>query len=85
MKGVLHAYGLVTLVVPLKDADADRGYSYQVPIPKSAGVLHKDSLADCTHLRSVDRDERIVRKLGDLSRDLMDELDAALKDVLQLP
>lgn len=84
MRGEIHKGGACTIVVPIRDADADRGYPWQVPIPAKTGHLHKDSIADCQQIRCVDREERILDRRGELDRALMDKIDDALKHVLQL-
>jgi mRNA interferase MazF len=53
-----------------------------VQAPVLAGELGfegaKDSVVECGHLRSIDRDARIIRKRGKLSENAMGKVDRAL-------
>jgi mRNA interferase MazF len=46
--------------------------------------LHKDSVVNCVNLFTVDK-SRIIRRIGTLSTNLMQQADPCLKAALQLP
>lgn len=77
----------MTIVVPLTDVAQYKGYSQQVPV--SAGELGpggKDSIAECGHIRTIDRDARIVSDvvLTTLAPAVMTRIDAGLRASLGL-
>src|SRR5947207_845431 len=52
-------------------------------IPDKDNKLSKDSAADCFQIRSV-AEERLTKKLGEVSMDAMDKIRQALKLVLTI-
>lgn len=74
----------LTIIVPLTDAEPQwKEYPQQVYIGKdelpSALSTRKDSVAECGHIRTVDRASRIKRNYGPIDHALLDRIDAALK------
>ena len=78
----------LTVVVPLTDVKAYREYPMQVFIAANElGEGLKDSIADCGHVRSVDKARRIDARRGvvsTLSAETMLKIDAALRATLGL-
>jgi len=75
----------LTIVAPITDARQDKALPVQVPVtPADSSVLTKDSIVECGHLRTIDRDARITRHGGQLSTDAMKRVDVALKRSLGL-
>lgn len=74
----------MTIIVPITDAvGQDKGYAQQVVVAaKDLGPGAKDSVIECGHLRTIDRDERIAEGTSvwcHLSKDVMDRVDKALR------
>jgi len=59
-------------------------YPFCVEIPRGTGGISKRSLANCAHIRTVDK-VRLVKRLGAIPGDLMAKVDAALAVSLALP
>lgn len=78
----------LTVVVPLTDSKAWRQYPMQVLVPEAElGEAFKDSVADCGHIRSVDKAHRLDSSLGvvaRLSAETMRRIDDALRATLGL-
>jgi mRNA interferase MazF len=73
----------LTIVAPLTDAEQYKRLPVQVLVVTSDGVA-KDSVVECGHIRSIDVDKRILKKLGTLSSTAMTAVDTALKISLAL-
>lgn len=73
----------LTIIAPLTDARQYKGYPQQVRVSASEvvvlGAAAKDSIVECGHLRSIDRDERIHRNCGPISARAVAEINSALK------
>jgi mRNA interferase MazF len=70
----------LTMVVPLTDEAQFKKLSVQVLVPaKALGAGAKDSVAECGHIRTVDRDRRISKKLTTLSAETMGQIDKAIR------
>jgi len=77
----------LTVVVPLTDVGQFKGYPQQVRISEAElGAGGKDSIAECGHIRTIDRDTRIVSAavLTTLAPAVMARVDAGLKASLGL-
>jgi mRNA interferase MazF len=68
--------GVIT-VVPVT-SNLSRVYPFQVAIPSGVGGLRADSKAQAEQVRSVDY-ARLRGRLGTLPRDLLQQLDGALR------
>jgi mRNA-degrading endonuclease toxin of MazEF toxin-antitoxin module len=53
-------------------------------LTKSDGGLTEDSYIDCGQIRTVEKDQRLITKLGVLDKSKMLEVDKALKISLSL-
>ena len=75
----------LTIVAPLTDVAQYKGYPQQVKASAAElGPNGKDSIIECGHLRSIDRDKRIKKHLGAVSPVVITRIDAALKSSLGL-
>jgi mRNA interferase MazF len=75
----------LTVVAAIADARQHKGYPQQVLLTGvERGPLDKDSVALLGHLRTIDRDSRITKRLGALPPEAMKKIDDALKSSLGL-
>lgn len=82
-----NAVSPLTVVVPLTDVDQYKKLPVQVLVTaKELGSGGKDSVAECGHVRTIDRDARIIgdKVLTHLDSTVMRRLDAALRVSLGL-
>jgi len=78
---VLQVEGPLAIIVPLTSATHCRPWMTQVLIPADElGPRSKDSVADCSHVRSIDFTDssRVIRKLGHLRGEVVDKISEAL-------
>ena len=74
----------LTIVVPLTDAKQFKDYREQVFVTAAElGSGGKDSVIECGHVRSIDRN-RILKPLGHIDPIVLPRLDRALKASLGL-
>ena len=77
-------YSPLVIVSPVRGAEhIKRLYPVVVSVKKGAGGLDKKSVVQCDQIKSLDK-ARIVRKRGRFSREIMKDIDAALKISLAL-
>ncbi|MCP4579284.1 MAG: type II toxin-antitoxin system PemK/MazF family toxin [Deltaproteobacteria bacterium] len=77
-------YSPLVIVSPIRGADhIKRFYPVIVSVEMGAGGLSKKSVVQCDQIKSLDK-SRIVKKRGRFSRDIMRDIDAALKVSLAL-
>ncbi len=78
----------LTIVAPITDARQFKGYPQQVRVgAKDLGPNGKDSVVECGHIRSIDRDARIDDTKGvwcHLPEGVMSQVDKALRSSLAL-
>lgn len=74
---------LTTIIAPIRDASGKTDQPYAVKIPAGCGNLEKDSLIDCSQIRTIDR-SRVVKILGALDNEYILRVDKALKISLDL-
>jgi mRNA interferase MazF len=78
----------MTIVVPITDIDQYKGYPQQIVVQAAElGPQGKESVIECGHLRTIDRDLRIDAKRGvvaHLSGGTLAKVDAALRSSLNL-
>jgi mRNA interferase MazF len=78
----------LTIVAPITDARQYKGYPQQVPVEgRDLGLGGKDSVIECGHVRSIDRDARIDDARGvwcHLSQGVLARVDDALRASLAL-
>lgn len=77
----------LTVVVPVTDMKQYKGLPFQIKIKVDdsfQGVLDKDCVADCGHIRSIDKKSRILDKFGVLPASVMEEVDKGVREILGL-
>ena len=74
----------LTIVAPLTDVKQFKGFPVQVQVSAAELGAQKDSVVECGHLRTIDRDQRIQKHLGTLAPAAMARVDVALKASLGL-
>jgi mRNA interferase MazF len=72
-----------TIVVPFTTSVRKKLLPSHVSVPAGEGGLTQDSVVLAEQIRVVDHD-RLIRKLGDLSSARMQEVDDALRAILDL-
>ncbi|MFG0243799.1 MAG: type II toxin-antitoxin system PemK/MazF family toxin [Phycisphaerales bacterium JB054] len=77
----------MTIVVPLTDVRQFKGYAQQIQVSAAElGPGGKDSIAECGHVRTIDRDARIVSEQirTTLESSVMSRIDTGLRASLGL-
>lgn len=75
----------LTIVAPLTGMDQFKRYPIQVAVTAAElGPGGSDSVVECGHLRSIDRDLRVKKVLGVLAGAAMSRVDKALRASLGL-
>jgi mRNA interferase MazF len=69
--------GTVT-ILPITSKNLKRIYPFEVFLAKGAGNLPKDSKVKADQIRTLDK-ARIIRRIGKLFRNQMDEIEKTLK------
>ncbi len=86
-RNVPDAYGAknpMTVVAPLADAKGRPGNTLHPFVPRGTGGTSKDSRVLCPQLRAVDKARLVGDKTGDLPADIMAQVDAGLRALLDL-
>ena len=74
----------LTIVAPLTDSRQFKNFPVQVQVTAAELGADKDSVVECGHIRTIDRDQRITKHLGRLAPAAMTRVDTALKASLAL-
>jgi mRNA interferase MazF len=78
----------LTIVAPLTDESQYKNYPQQVQVSAAEvaaiGPTAKNSIVECGHLRSIDRDSRITKNCGPIAPAVLPRIDQALKSSLGL-
>lgn len=70
----------VTIIVPIASVkEITKPLPITIFIEKGEAGLKTDSYADCGQIRTIDKEKRLIIKLGSLSKQKMKEVDNALK------
>jgi len=72
-----------TTIISSLTSKGDERFPFLVKVDKGVANLPKDSFIQLNQLRTISK-ERIISKVGSLSRDFMREVDFALKKSLAL-
>lgn len=72
-----------TIIALVRDAQGKTDQPYAAFITAGQGGLTKDSLVDCSQIRTIDR-ERIVKKIGTLDLPELQKVNKALKISIDL-
>lgn len=75
----------VTIIAPITSKkEITKPLPIMIFLEKGEGGLSEDSYVDCGQIRTIDKDKRLISKLGSLSKQKMGEDDSALKISLAL-
>lgn len=75
----------VTIIAPISSVkEITKPLPIMIFLKKGEGGLSQDSYVDCGQIRTVDKDQRLITKLGTLDKSKMLEVDKALKVSLSL-
>jgi mRNA interferase MazF len=75
--------GRTTIICPLTDAANKRASILLVAVASGVAGTTKDSMIVCSQVRTVDQ-TRIVGRVGRLPRQVMDQVSAGLRAILDL-
>lgn len=75
--------GTVT-ILPISSQNLDKTYPFEVFLPKGSGNLPKDSKVKADQIRTIDK-IRIIRHIGTLKKDEVNNIEKAIKIHLDLP
>jgi len=82
---IANKFSPVTNIVPVTDArNVRKWYPCLVYLKKEEFGLEKDSVAQCTQIRTIDTEDRIIKSIGHVSQQKMKDIDRALKVQLAL-
>ncbi len=65
-------------IIPISSSSMERVFPFQVRIPVGEGGLTQESKAHCEQIRTVSR-SRLIQRLGELSRERLNEVRTALE------
>jgi len=75
----------VTIVAPITSSkEITKPLPIFVYVSKGMGGLKEDSYIDCGQIRTIDKEKRLISKIGTLDSFIMDKVDNALKISLSL-
>ena len=75
----------VTIIAPVSGVkEITKPLPIMIFLSKGEGGLKEDSYVDCGQIRTVDKDRRLINKLGSLKQENIQEIDIALKISLSL-
>jgi mRNA interferase MazF len=74
--------GTVT-ILPISSQNLDKIYPFEVSLPKGSGNLPKDSKVKADQIRTIDK-MRIIRHIGTLKKDEVNDIEKAIKVHLDL-
>lgn len=74
--------GTVT-ILPISSQVLEKIYPFEVFLPKGCGDLPKDSKVKADQIRTIDK-SRIIRRIGDLEKEKIFDIEKAVKIHLQL-
>jgi len=80
-----NVHSAITIIAPISSVKSGfRMYPIMVLLHKGEGGLSEESFVHCGQIRSLDKTQRLVNKLGKLSKLKMREVDEALRISLAL-
>ena len=75
----------VTIIAPISSVkEITKPLPIMIYLRKGEGGLSEDSYVDCGQIRTVDKDSRLISKLGSLTQEKLLEVNNALKISLSL-
>lgn len=75
--------GTVT-ILPITSKNLQKIYPFEVFLPEGAGNLPKDSKAKADQIRTLDK-QRILTFIGKLDKDIIGQIEKAIRIHLELP
>lgn len=78
-------YSPVTIIAPISSVkEITKPLPIMIFLDKDKSGLSQDSYVDCGQVRTIDKENRLITKLGTLDKNKMLEIDTALKISLAL-
>jgi len=77
-------YSSTTIVVGITTKRLDKEYPTNVFLPKVFSGLEEDSVILCSQIFTISISDRVIKKLGFVSKEFLDEVDLAIKVSLGL-
>lgn len=77
-------YSPITIVAPVTSQNTEEVYPIEVLLTKQNAGMEKESKALLNQIRAVDK-RRLVKRIGRLSEDAIEQINEALKISLALP
>jgi len=75
----------VTIIAPISSVkEITKPLPIMICLEKVMGGLKEESYVDCGQIRTVDKDKRLITKLGTLNKTIMHEVDIAIKISLSI-
>lgn len=75
----------ITIIAPISSMkEITKPLPIMIRLDKGEGGLQEDSYVDCGQIRTVDKESRLITKLGSLTQDKLHEVNNALKISLSL-
>jgi len=75
----------VTIIAPVSSVkEIIKPLPIMILLEKGEGGLKEESYVDCGQIRTVDKEKRLITKLGSLEKSKIQEIDKALKISLSL-
>ena len=75
----------VTIIAPISSIkEITKPLPIMIFLSKGEGGLKEKSYVDCGQIRTIDKDQRLIKKYGTLEKVKMQEIDKALKISLSL-
>ena len=82
---IANRFSPVTNIIPLTDArNVKKKYPCLIFLSKKENGMAKNSVAQCNQIRTIDAENRIVKKIGSIKEQKMKEIDQALRIHLDL-
>lgn len=82
---IANRFSPVTNIIPVTDAkNVKKSYPCLVNLSQVEDGVTKDSVAQCNQIRTIDTENRIIKKIGRIKEEKMKEIDKALKIQLAL-
>ena len=83
-ENVSNKYSPTTIIAAISSKFSDKDYPTEVIVNHPGSGLDKVSVILCNQIRTISVKDRIIKKIGALSSDVMSKVDEALKNSLGL-
>jgi len=82
---IANRFSPVTNIIPVTDAhNVKKSYPCLVYLSQTKDEMAKDSVAQCNQIRTIDAENRIIKRIGRIREQKMKEIDQALRIHLAL-